>query len=65
MINYSSLHILRLQDRMDYDRKLWQTCEMFTGQSLKELVVQKGQELVPFSSGYLDDYGVVDKLGLL
>ena len=50
---------------MDYDRKLWQTCEMFTGQPLKELVVQKGQELVPVSNGYLDDYGVVDRLGLL
>lgn len=50
---------------MDYDRKLWETCLMFTGQSLKELVVQKGQELVPFSSSYLDDYGVVDRLGLL
>ncbi|RLN39965.1 hypothetical protein C2845_PM01G42920 [Panicum miliaceum] len=50
---------------MDYDRKLWQTCVMFTGQSLKELVVQKGQELVPFSSSYLDDYGVVDRLVLL
>ncbi|CAL5002706.1 unnamed protein product [Urochloa decumbens] len=55
----------RLQDWMDYDRKLWQTCVMFTGQSLKELVVQKGQELVPFSSSYLDDYGIVDRLGSL
>ncbi|CAO2175711.1 unnamed protein product [Urochloa humidicola] len=36
----------RLQDWMDYDRKLWKTCVLFTGQSLKELVVQKGQELI-------------------
>lgn len=50
---------------MDYDRKLWKTCLMFTGQSLKELVVQKGQELVPYNSSYLDDYGAVDRLGLL
>ncbi|XP_066327275.1 uncharacterized protein [Miscanthus floridulus] len=64
----SKLHCIlpcRLQDWMDYDRKLWETCLMFTGQSLKELVVQKGQELVPFSSSYLDDYGVVDRLGSL
>ncbi|KAL6640114.1 hypothetical protein ACP70R_022424 [Stipagrostis hirtigluma subsp. patula] len=40
---------------MDYDRKLWQTCLLFTGQSIKELVIQKGQELVPFSSSYLDE----------
>ncbi|KAL6639921.1 hypothetical protein ACP70R_022231 [Stipagrostis hirtigluma subsp. patula] len=64
----SKLHCIlpcSLQDWMDYDRKLWQTCVMFTGQSLKELVVQKGQELVPFSSSYLDEYGVVDRLGSL
>ncbi|CAO2201406.1 unnamed protein product [Urochloa humidicola] len=61
----SRIFPFRLQDWMDYDRKLWQTCMMFTVQSLKELVVQKGQELVPFSSRYLDDYGVVDRLGSL
>ncbi|KAL6644258.1 hypothetical protein ACP70R_015866 [Stipagrostis hirtigluma subsp. patula] len=64
----SKLHCIlpcSLQDWMDYDRKLWQTCVMFTGQSLKELLVQKGQELVPFSSSYLDEYGVVDRLGSL
>jgi hypothetical protein len=38
---------------------------MFTGQSLKELVVQKGQELIPLRSSYLDKYGIVDRLGLL
>ncbi|KAL6640118.1 hypothetical protein ACP70R_022428 [Stipagrostis hirtigluma subsp. patula] len=64
----SKLHCIlpcSVQDWMDYDRKLWQTCVMFTGQSLKELLVQKGQELVPFSSSYLDEYGVVDRLGSL
>ncbi|KAL6644257.1 hypothetical protein ACP70R_015865 [Stipagrostis hirtigluma subsp. patula] len=55
----------RVHGWMDYDRKLWQTCLLFTGQSIKELVIQKGQELVPFSSSYLDEYGVVDRLGSL
>ncbi|TVU06071.1 hypothetical protein EJB05_49263 [Eragrostis curvula] len=68
LCHVSKLHCVfprRVQDWMDYDKRLWQACMMFTGQSLKELVVQKGQELVPFRSSYLDEYGVVDRLGSL
>ncbi|KAK3123228.1 hypothetical protein QOZ80_8AG0626740 [Eleusine coracana subsp. coracana] len=55
----------RVQDWMDYDRRLWRACKMLTGQSMKELVFQKGQELIPFRSSYLDEYGIVDRLGSL
>ncbi|GJN03255.1 hypothetical protein PR202_ga20678 [Eleusine coracana subsp. coracana] len=53
------------KDWMDYDRRLWRACKMLTGQSMKELVFQKGQELIPFRSSYLDEYGIVDRLGSL